>query len=109
MANRLSNRERIQRRAMEVEAKEKEREEKKAAKQAGGGEAKKRVRTAAKKKEAAPQERLKVVWTVYDDRLKEVASFPYPQKEAADEKAAALTQKSGREHVVRPSKVPTDE
>ena len=117
MAKRMSNRERIQRQAMEVAATEKEKDEematkktakkttKKTAKKAAKKTAKKKTSSSTTKKPAATAKRLRIVWTVFDDRLKEVASFPYPEKDAADKKAAALTKKSGKDHVVRPNKV----
>ncbi len=111
MAKRMSNRERIQRQAMENAATEKEKEETKATKKTATKKtakkktAKKKTASSATKKSATTAKRLRVVWTVFDDRLKEVASFPYPEKEAADKKAAALTKKSGKDHVVRPNKV----
>ncbi len=113
MAKRMSNRERIQRQAMEIAATEKEKEEKTATKKTTTKKKTAKKKTATKKKTAgsttkktaATAKRLRIVWTVFDDRLKEVASFPYPEKEAADKKAAALTKKSGKDHVVRPNKV----
>ena len=118
MAKRMSNRERIERQAMEIAASEKEKEEKKEEKKedkkvakkatkktAKKKTAKKKTSSSATKKTAATAKRLRIVWTVFDDRLKEVASFPYPDKDAADKKAAALTKKSGKDHVVRPNKV----
>ncbi len=71
--------------------------------------AKKKTTGTATKKSAATAKRLRIVWTVFDDRLKEVASFPYPKKDEADKKAAALTKKSGKDHVVRPNKVPMED
>ena len=106
MAKRMSNRERIQRQAMEIAASEEEKKEKKATKKTAKKKtAKKKTSSTGTKKPAATAKRLRIVWTVYDDRLKEIASFPYPKKDAADKKAAALTKKSGKEHVVRPNKV----
>ncbi len=120
MAKRMSNRERIQRQAMEIAASEKEKEEKKTTKKTTKKTAKKTAKKTTKKtakktakkktsgttkKTAATAKRLRIVWTVFDDRLNEVASFPYPEKDAADKKAAALTKKSGKDHVVRPNKV----
>ncbi len=111
MAKRMSNRERIQRQAMEIAATEKEKEEKTTTKKTAKKKtakkktAKKKTSGTTKKKPATTAKRLRSVWTVFDDRLKEVASFPYPEKDAADKKAAALTKKSGKDHVVRPNKV----
>ena len=108
MAKRMPNKERIQRRALEVAAKEKEKAEDKEK-----PKTKKKVAKAApktKKKEAAQTSTgLKVVWKIFNERLKEVATFPYPENAAAQAKAAALTKKSGNQHVVHPVKVPRDE
>ncbi len=105
MAKRMSNRERIQRQAMEIAATEKEKEEKTTTKKTAKKKTAKKKTSGTTKKPAATAKRLRIVWTVFDDRLKEVASFPYPDKDAADKKAAALTKKSGKDHVVRPNKV----
>ncbi len=105
MAKRMSNRERIQRQAMEIAATEKEKEEKTATKKTAKKKTAKKKTSSAAKNAGTTAKRLRIVWTVFDDRLKEVASFPYPDKDAADKKAAALTKKSGKDHVVRPNKV----
>lgn len=101
MAKRMSNNERIQRQAAEVAAKDKEKAEKKMAVKA----------TASKteKKEATRTKRLKIVWKIFNEQYKEVGTFPYSEKAAAEAKAAALTKKSGKKHFVNPIKVPKDE
>lgn len=113
MAKKMSNKERIQRQAMEAEAKEKAKAEKKAGKKAGKKAEKKtptaRAPRAEKKTEKEKSTRLKVVWVIFDDRFKEVRTFPYAEKAAAEAKAAQLTEKSGKEHVVNPIKVPVDD
>ncbi len=95
MPKRLSNRERIERRAQEAALKA---EEKKAAK-------KKRKRAGTAKKTEPPQ-RMKIVWKVFDNNIKEVACFPYPEKDQADARAAQLTKKTGKEYFVNAIKVP---
>lgn len=103
MAKRMSNKDRIQRQALEVAAKDKETAEKK-----------KTVKTTAsgskkKEKEADRTKSLKIVWKIFNDRFKEVGTFPYGEKAAAEAKAAALTNKSGKKHFVNPIKVPKDD
>ena len=105
MAKRMSNKERIQRQALEVAAGTKEKAEK-AAKKSAAGSPKKKAKT---KKAAATPKQLKVVWVVFNDRLDEVATFPYSEKEAAEQKAAKLTEKSGKRHFVDSVKVPIDD
>ena len=105
MAKKMSNKERIQRQAMEAEAEEKAKAEKKAEKKTP----KARAPRAEKKTEKEKSTRLKVVWVIFDDRFKEVRTFPYAEKAAAEAKAAQLTEKSGKEHVVNPIKVPVDD
>jgi len=108
MARRMSNRERIERRALEVAAEDKEKATKKTTKKTAKKTAKKTSST-TKKKVAAAKGRLKMVWVVLNDRFTEVGTFPYSEKDAADAKAAALTKKSGKQHVVNPVKVPADD
>ena len=100
MAKRASNRERIARRAAEakISAEEKTAAKKTVKKKAGT------VRS--RRKKADPAKRMKFVWKVFNDNFKEVACFPYPEKEAADAKAAQLTKKTGKEHFVNSIKVP---
>ena len=93
MARRLSNRERIQRRALEAAAKAAEKEKPPS------------KRTRASKK-AAPPQRVKTVWKVFNNNIKEVGCFPYPEKAKADALAARLTEKTGKEHFVNGIKVP---
>lgn len=109
MAKKMSNKERIQRQAMEAEAKEKAKAEKKAGKKAEKKTPTARAPRAEKKTEKEKSTRLKVVWVIFDDRFKEVRTFPYAEKAAAEAKAAQLTEKSGKEHVVNPIKVPVDD
>ena len=93
MPRRLSNKERIERRAQEAAIKADEK--KKPAKKAG-----------TSKKAAAPPQRMKIVWKVFNNNIKEVACFPYPEKDQADARAAQLSKKTGKEHFVNAIKVP---
>ena len=98
MAKRSSNRERIQRRAQEAALAA---EEKKAKKKRAGT---KKKRAGATK--TAPPQRMKFVWKVFNNNVREVACFPYPEKAQAEAKAAELTKKTGKEHFVNSIKVP---
>jgi hypothetical protein len=49
---------------------------------------------------------MKFVWKVFNNNCKEVACFPYPEKDEADARATKLTQKTGKEHFVNSVKVP---
>ena len=105
MAKRTSNKERIQRRALEAAVKEEEKTGKKTTKKAGKKAAKAGASKTVKKKAT----RLKIVWIVFDERFKEIKTFPYGEKEAAEATAAKLTEKSGKRHFVNPVKVPADD
>ena len=112
MAKRMSNSERIQRQASEVAAKDKEKaEKKKTVKSTKTTKTTKSTVTKkkTKKKEGTQSKSLKVVWKIFNEQYKEVKTFPYCEKAAADEKAAALTTKSGKKHFVNPVKVPMDD
>ncbi len=112
MARSASNRDRIQKLALEAEltAKEKSEKPKKKKKKT----TKKSSTTAAKtrapsKARAAAGGRVKLVWKVFDPAHKEIATFPYPQKEAAEAKASQRSDSTGKVFVVRGVKVPMDE
>jgi hypothetical protein len=96
MAKRSSNRERIERRAQEAAV---------AAKEKAATKKTTKKKTTSRKK-AAKTQRMKTVWKVFNNNIKEVACFPYPEKDKADEKAAQLTKKTGQEHFVNGIKVP---
>ncbi len=98
MAIRSSNRERIERRALEASIEAKEKEAK-----APSPKTPSRPRRAA-----APPPRVKLVWKVFNDAFKEMACFPYPQEAQAKEKAAQLTKKTGKPHFVNSAKVPME-
>jgi len=106
MVRRLSNRARIEQKAAEAEAAKAEKTEKKTK------TAKKKTtskKTTTKKKTAAGSIRQKLVWKVANTNFKEVAIFPYPEKKAADAKAAELTEKTGKNHFVNAIKVPMED
>jgi hypothetical protein len=114
MAKRLSNRQRIERMAEEasIKAEDKEQETEEMEQEdkepeAEDKEPKPRVRKASGSRKAAPkQKRMKFVWTVVDENAKELASFPYPAKDAADARASELSAKTGKTHKVNPVRVP---
>src|SRR5512139_2850398 len=105
MAKRLSNRQRIERMAEEVsiEAEDKEQE-------AEDKEPKPSVRKASRSKKTAPKEkRMKFVWKVVDANSKEIASFPYREKDEAEARASALSKKTGKAHTVDCVRVPMED
>jgi hypothetical protein len=67
---------------------------------------KKKKAPARKKKVAAAPRREKTVWAVYSPTYKELASYPYPEKNKAEAHAAKLTKKTGNPHFVNATKVP---
>lgn len=97
---RSSNRERIERRAVEVALTAKENL---AAKEKGTRAPRK---TAARAKKVVVPTRVKLVWKVFNDGFKEMACFPYPEEAQAKEKAAQLSKKTGKAHFVNSVKVP---
>ena len=123
MAKRASNRERVQRMALEAELTAKDQAKKKAAKKSTTKKSTTKKSTTKKsttkksttrktttqRATAASGERLKLVWKIFDSKSKVVAVFPYPQKDAAAAKAEQLAKKSGKEYRVNGVKVPLDE
>ncbi|MCI0587801.1 MAG: hypothetical protein L0323_13250 [Planctomycetes bacterium] len=95
---RLSNRDRIARAAEEARLTAVEKAATKAAKSASG----------TRPKRAAQPVRMKIVWEVATENGKTVETFLYPDKPAAEAKAAALTMSTGRPHAVRAAKVPME-
>jgi hypothetical protein len=97
MVKRMSNKERIQQLAAEA---------------AAGEEAKaenKKKTTTPRKKATTAIERQKAVWKVFDSNYKEVACFPYSEKDEAYAKADVLTKKKNNKHFVNEVKVPMEE
>jgi len=65
------------------------------------------VRKASRSRKTAPkQKRMKFIWTVVDEKSKELASFPYPAKDEAQARAAELSEKTGKAHTANLVRVP---
>jgi hypothetical protein len=74
-----------------------------------------------KKKKAAPKEpkpkrtrtpkhvRQKVVWVVYDNSNKRIATYEYPKKKEAEDHAARLKEEKKMTYYVQPLKEPIEE
>ncbi len=94
----MSNRDRIARAAEEAALAAAEKAAKKAAKPTA----------ASRAKRAAPTARIKIVWEVGGMGGTKVKSFPYAEKAAAEEAAAALSKSSGRTQKIRETRVPME-
>ena len=106
--SRMSSRDRIERLAAEADIAAREKSE--AARERA--ETKTKSATKSTKKKAgsvASASRQKVVWKIFNVNYKEVAVFPYAQKQDADAMAAKLTTESGQSHFVNSVKVPLEE
>jgi hypothetical protein len=65
------------------------------------------VRKVSRARKTAPKpKRMKFIWTIVDEKAKEIASFPYPAKDEAQAQAAALSEKTGKAHTVNQVRVP---
>jgi hypothetical protein len=53
--------------------------------------------------------RQKVVWVVYDNSSKRIATYEYPKKQEADEHAARLKEEKKMTYYVQPLKEPIEE
>ncbi len=95
MARRLSNRQRIERMAEEASIEAEDKEPKTGVRKASGS-----------RKTGPKQKRMKFVWSVVDANSKEVASFHYAAKAAAEARAAELSEKTGKTHTVNCVRVP---
>jgi hypothetical protein len=92
MVKRMTSKERIMQMAEEATAgKEKKPEKKKKA--------------TTRKKKVETIKRYKAVWKVFDAGYKEVACFPYSEKDEAHTKAKDLTKKKNNNHFVNEIKV----
>ncbi len=92
MVKRMTSKERIMQMAGEtVAGKEKKAEKKKKA--------------ITRKKKVETVKRYKAVWKVFDTGYKEVACFPYSEKDEANAKAKDLTKKKNNNHFVNEIKV----
>ncbi|MGR3173717.1 MAG: hypothetical protein ACUZ8N_03875 [Candidatus Scalindua sp.] len=91
MVKRMTSKERIMQMAEEAAAgKEKKTEKKKAT---------------TRKKKVETIKRYKAVWKVFDAGYKEVACFPYSEKDEAHARAETLTKKKNNNHFVNEIKV----
>ncbi len=97
----MSNRDRIARAAEEARLGEVEKAEK---------AAKKAVKkpTGTRPKRTVKPVRMKVVWEVCSATGATVKTFAYPDKATAEAETAALTQSTGRTHILRATKVPME-
>ena len=82
----------------------------------GGAEAAPKKKKKAAPKEAKPKRtrtpkvvRQKVVWGVFNNSNARVATYPYPQRQQADEHAAKLMADKGSTFFVQPVKEPIEE
>lgn len=85
----------------EVDEEEAPKKKKKAAK-----DAKTKVKARTRSSKAA---RLKVVWGVFNNSNQRVATFDYPKRAEAEEKARQLTADKKSTHFVQPVKEPIEE
>lgn len=101
MVNRVSSKERLQQMADEAAAGEEQKAEKKA---------KKAAASTTKKAAKSVIKREKVVWKIFDASYKEIACFPYSQKDEAFAKLEERKQKkSGTTFFINEVKVPMEE
>jgi len=96
MINRMSSKERILQLVEEAAAGEKAKAEKK-------------KKTTTRKKTATAVKRHKAVWKVFNDSHKEVACFPYSEKDDAYARADDLTKKKNNNYFVNEIKVPMED
>jgi len=99
----MSNSERIREKAAEAAAAEKEKKQKKKK------VAKKKKKTTSRKKATKATMRHKLIWVIFDESYKEVARFPYPEKDKAEAKAKELAKKKDKKFLVRDVKVPMED
>lgn len=67
--------------------------------------AKKAVRRKSSKKKVDAQ-RLRLVWGVFDNSNQQIATFPYPDRAAAEQKATEMREKGRGPYFVQPVKEP---
>ncbi len=112
MPGRMSNKDRIARKAAEVAAEKKEKvAKKKVAKKAAKKTAKKKTtRKKASKKTAAAKSagRLKLVWVVCDHSGSGVKTFEFNEEKVARKEAKRLSEDKGKTHFVKKEKVPME-
>ena len=95
MTNRMSSKERIRRMADDAAVKEEQKAEMK-------------TTTSSSKKKAAISKSNKIVWKVFDVGYKEIACFPFPEKEKAYAAAEDLSRKSKKNYFVNEVSVPME-
>ena len=100
MAQRSSNRDRIDRMAQEAEVTRKEKATAAAAKKTTP------AKKTARKTAAKPPGRIKVVWLLCDQTGKAVETYPYPEEKAARAEAERRTEETGKSHFVTRGEVP---
>jgi len=98
MARRLSNRQRIERMAEEASIKAEHKEAKTGVRKASGSRKTSRV-----------QKRMKFVWSIVDEKSREIASFPYREQREAEVRASELSEKTGKTHTVNRVRVPMED
>jgi hypothetical protein len=96
MVKRRSSKEKILQMAEEAVAGIKEKSEKK-------------KKATPRKKKVETIKRYKAVWKVFNDSCKEVACFPYSEKDEAYARADDLTKKKNNNHFVNEIKVPMED
>ncbi len=96
MVKRMSSKEKILQMAEEAAAGIKDKSEKK-------------KKATPRKKKVETVKRYKAVWKVFDTGYKEVACFPYSEKDEANAKAKDLTKKKNNNYFVNEIKVPMND
>ncbi|MEE9605893.1 MAG: hypothetical protein V3V70_10040 [Candidatus Scalindua sp.] len=96
MVKRMSSKEKILKMAEEAVVGIKEKSEKK-------------KKATPRKKKVETIKRYKAVWKVFNDSCKEVACFPYSEKDEAYARADELTKKKNNNHFVNEIKVPMED
>ncbi len=76
---------------------------------AGTKEKSKKKKATPRKKKVETIKRYKAVWKVFNDSYKEVACFPYSEKDEAHTKADDLTKKKNNKYFVNEIKVPMED
>lgn len=99
MARRMSNRDRIDQMRAEADAAQKEREAKRAAAPA-------RAPAARERAAAAPSGKVRLVWSVRNQRGDEVSFYGYAQQAEARAEAERLSEETERAHFVTQAEKP---
>ncbi len=69
----------------------------------------KKKKATPRKKKVETRKRYKAVWKVFNDSHKEVACFPYSEKDEAYAKADDLTKKKNNNYFVNEIKIPMED